>query len=174
MVFCLSVTNDSTLILSVFDKNKLDEYSPEGQLIREISLLAVAFSGHPWHAIKLNSGHFVVCHRDHSNDLHRVFIVDADGNLKKCFGGKRGSSVGQMSLAAYLAVNESGFMMVADPDNRRVLLLDPDLEFKREIIFVKKHGFRRPEKILLYEPNGQLLVIDNESNNQRVLIFDFK
>ena len=65
--------------------------------------------------------------------------------------------------------------MVVDRDNSRVLLLDSDLKFKREILSKEeKHGLRRPTRILLDESNGRLFVADNDSNNQRILIFDFK
>ena len=58
----LSVTDESNVILTVFNKNKLNEYSPDGQLIREINLSSDAGIRHPWHAIKLTNGHFVVSH----------------------------------------------------------------------------------------------------------------
>ena len=71
---------------------------------------------------------------DDGDDLHRVCVVDADGKLKKSFGGKRGSTIGQMNRPVYLSVDGNGFVMVADRGNSRVLLLDSDLEFKREIL----------------------------------------
>ena len=108
-------------------------------------------------------------------DLHRVCIVDADGKLKKSFGGKRGSTIGQMDNPRYLSVDGNGFVMVVDELNHRILLLDRDLEFKREILSKDgKHGLRYPARILLDETNGRLFVADNDSNNQRILNFDFK
>ena len=58
----LSVTDESNIILTVYEKNKLNEYSPDGQLIREINLSSDAGICHPRHAIKLSNGHFVVSH----------------------------------------------------------------------------------------------------------------
>ena len=168
----LSVTDESNVILTVYNKNKLNEYSPDGQLIREINLSSDAGIRHPLHAIKLTNGHFVVSHGDYSDDLHRVCIVDADGKLMKSFGGKRGSTIGQMNRPFYLSVDGNGFVMVADQGNSRVLLLDSDLKFKREILSKEKHGLRHPWRILLDESNGRLFVADNESNNQRILVFD--
>ena len=124
-------------------KNKLNEYSPDGQLIREINLSLDADIRHPYHAIKLTNGHFAVCHGASYGDLHNVCTVDADGKLKKSFGGKSGSTVGQMDCPVYLSVDGNGFVMVADRMNSRVLLLDSDLKFQREILTKAKHGLRR-------------------------------
>src|SRR5678816_3204726 len=46
--FGLSVTDDSNVILTALKKNKLNEYSPGGQLISEIDLSAASIV-HPWH-----------------------------------------------------------------------------------------------------------------------------
>ena len=58
----LSVTDESNVILTVFVKHKLNEYSPDGQLLREINLSSDAGIRDPWHAIKLTNGNFVVSH----------------------------------------------------------------------------------------------------------------
>ena len=100
--------------------------------------------------------------------------MDADGKLKKSFGGKCRSIIGQMNCPVYLSVDGNGFVMVADRYNSRVLLLDSDLEFKREILSKEKHGLRNPGRILLDESNGRLFVADNEWNNEQILIFQFK
>ena len=167
----LSVTDESNVILTVHNKNKLNEYSPDGQLIREINLSLDAGIRYPWHAIKLTNGHFVVCH---GVVMCKVCTVDADGKLKKSFGGKSGSTIGQMNSPVYLSVDGNGFVMVADQENSRVLLLDSDLKFQREILTKAKHGLRVLCRIHLDESNGRLFVADNQSDNERILIFDFK
>ena len=95
--------------------------------------------------------------------------VDADGKLKKSFDGK----AEQMDGLSYLSVDGNGFVMVADQMNCRVLFLDSDLKFQREILTKAKHGLRHPWRIHLDESNGRLFVADNESSNERILIFDF-
>ena len=164
----LSVTHESNVILAVSDKCKLNEYSPDGKMIRTINLSSNAGIRFPWHAIKLTNGHFVVSHGDASDDQHRVCIVDADGKMMKSFGGKPG----QMDHPVHLGVDGNGFVMVAARDSRRVLLLDSQLELKREILSKEKHELRRPMRILLDEPNGRLFVADSEwGHDGRILIF---
>src|SRR6218665_848486 len=170
----LSVTKESNVVLTLYEKNRLIEFSPDGHLIRETNLSSDSGFSHPLHAIKLVNGQSAVTHGYSTNEQHRVCIVDANGIPKKSFGGKYGSGIGQMSIPIYMAADENGFVIVIDQKNSRVLLLDIDLEFKREILSKENHGLQRPSKILLDEANGQLLVADNEPNKQRILIYNFK
>src|SRR6218665_924498 len=78
----LSVTYESNIVLTVYSKNKLNEYSPDGQLIREINLLSEADIRYPLHALKLNSGHFVVSHGS-GDDMHRVCLLYSHRTLLK-------------------------------------------------------------------------------------------
>ena len=165
----LSVTREFNVLLTIFNKNKLNEYSPDGQLIRQISLSSDTCIRHPWHALKLANGHYVVCHGHNDDDQHRVSIVDEEGRLKKCFGGKRGSTKGKMICPEYLAVDGNGFVMVADRGNSRILVLQPDLEFNKEILFRNVYELQSPLRITLDE--SRLFVADN-GNNRRILIFD--
>lgn len=109
----LSVTQESTIILSVFMKQKVNEYSSVGFLIKEMKLSSIAGKIQPRHAIKLTSGHYVVSHGDFLDPRQRVCVVSGSGEGKK-FGGKKGSN---------MAVYKDGFVMVADRENGRVLLL---------------------------------------------------
>jgi len=160
--------------LTDYNKNKLNEYSPDGQLLLEINLSHAGIHW-PWHAIKLTNGYFVVSHGSIDDDLHRVCMVDSGGRIKKSFGGKCGSTIAQMNRPVYLSVNGNGFVMVADQLNGRVLLLDSNLEYKRVVLSKEdKHGLHDPWNIILDESNSRLFVADNESENQRILVFDFK
>ena len=172
-VWGMSVTDESNVILTVYDRNKLLEYSPDGKLIREISLPSDAGVRHPWHSMKLANGDFMVCQGSKSDDRHRVCLVDADGKLKKSSGDMRGSTIEQLHCPIHLSVDANGFVMVADRENIRVLQLDSDLKFQREIVSKEEHGLRHPARILLDESNGRMFVADNEWNNQQILIFAF-
>lgn len=165
----LSVTSESNVLLTVCNKDKFNEYSPGGQLLREIN----ADISWPWHAIKLTNGHFVVSHGNINTDLHRVCIVDADGKLQESFEGKHGLTIELMNEPYYMSVDAIGFVMVIDRRNNRVLLLDSDLEFKGKIFSKEdKYGLQDPRRILLDESNARLFVADNDSNDGRILIFD--
>ena len=193
--YSLSVTSESNVILPVYKSKTINEYYPDGQLIRKVDILKVSvlktILADPeicemWHAIKLTNGHFVISLR--SSQLfpgsipmlgpgHGVCIVSEDGTLtcKVSYDVTYFSSTRNMNVPFHMFVDGNGFVMVVDRKNGRVLLLDSNLKFKREILSEEeKHGLRRPTRILMDESNGRLFVADNELNNQRILIFDVK
>src|SRR6218665_1330628 len=170
----LSVTGESNIVLPVNMKNKLKEYSPDGQLVREIDLSPEADIRSLGHAVKLPNDHFLVSHSDTRDGLYRVCIVNAHGNLVKSFDGKRESTIGKMNNPSHLAVDGDGFVMVADTDNGRILLLNRDLKFMRVLISNKRHKLRFPMRILLDESHGRMFVADNESDKAgQIFIFEF-
>jgi len=133
----LSVTSQFTVLVSCRSeivKLGLIEFTTDGRQLREISLQLGINSLQ--HAIQLSSGQFVVCHSGGSREsLHRVCIVDGNGNIKQSYGGTRGSAtVGQLNVPYHLAVDNDEFLYVADSVNSRVLLLSPTLNFVREIV----------------------------------------
>ena len=69
--------------------------------------------------------------------------VDADGKLKKSFDGNSE----QMDGLFYLSVDGNGFVMVADRMKSRILLLDSDLKFQREILTNAKQETRITKSI---------------------------
>ena len=165
----LSVTDESNVILAVY-KNKLNEYSPDGQLIREIDLSLVADISTTTHAMKLNSDHFMVSLCVGEN-LHTLCIVDADGKLKKSLCEKCRSIIGEMTSPVSFSVDENKFVLVADKSNSRVLLLDSELNYRREILSKEETpALQFPWRTLLDESNGRLFV----SDNQRIFIFQFR
>ena len=169
----LSVTAEKNVLLTVYQKNKLNEYSPQGELVREIKLDPRSCTGirHPWHAIKLASGNYLVSHGFESYDQHRVCIVDVEGNVTKSFGRSSGMTSNRMYAPVYLAIDKNGFVMVADRCNDRVLLLDASLKYVKELITVQ-NGLRQPRRILLDDVNGRLIVADNEWNSEKDVYVD--
>lgn len=168
----VSVTDESNVILTLCNKNKLKEYSPNGQLIQAINLsdAGICF---PWHAIKMKNGNFVVSCGHGDELMHTVCLVDGNGTLLKSFGGKRNPDIKRLFLPAYLSVDVSGNVLVVDRLDRRVLLLDSNLEFNKEILTEEKHGLRYSLIIVLDDSSGRLLLFDStrENDDRRILIF---
>lgn len=158
---CLCVTNELNIILTVYNESRLDEYSPDGECIRTIILSPEAGFRFPVHAIKLTNGHFVVSYGFRDSDLYGLCIMDADGKLVKSFGTKCGSNNEQLNRPVHLCVDGNGFVLVADQYNDRVLLLDSNLRFQREILSKVKHGLLCPKRILLDEPRSRIIVAED-------------
>ena len=137
---------------------KLIEFTPSGEVVREF-LLQPDLSG-PYHAILLDSGDILICHA--SPKLHRVCLLDIDGNLTKSYGTCAGSEEGYLHSPIHLAVDQFGSILVSDHQNNRVVLLTPSLEFSKEII-PNDGGLDHPFRLLYDEEEGKLHVSDYSS-----------
>ena len=109
--------------------SKLVELSTDsGQCVREITLQSDI--QYMWHAVQLTTGQFVICHGGENQGLHRVCLVDVKGKVTLSYGGQPGSGIRQLDNRRHLAVDETlQFIFVADWFNKRVVLLNPALEF---------------------------------------------
>jgi len=132
----LSISLTHGILVTCCEARKIKEFTTDGQLLREVILPDDVVS--PWHSVQLSSDEFIVCHGDLGDPLHRVCLVSSDGHVVKSFGGPKGESSQQMNLPVRLAVDENGFVFVADLNNRRVLLLSPSLTFVRDVVSSKQ------------------------------------
>jgi len=147
----LSVTPDCNLLVMCRGKpNKLVElrvYSD--QCVREIALQSDIVD--PWHAVQLTTGQYVVCHGSTLSDLHRVCVVDDDGNVTHTsYSGHDGTDT--MSCPSHLAVdNDTQFVFVADHVNDRILGLGPQAHF-----FIR--GLSWPWRLHMHDSTRRLYV----------------
>lgn len=170
----LSVTEEYNVILTVHTKNKLIEYSPVGREVRVIRLKSAIRN--PCHAMKWTNDHYIVSHSDAREVLERLCIVNADGNIEDSTDEKSGFTDDvKMNVPAHFAVDENGFVMVADKGNGRILLLNSNLEYLRVLISNEKtRELRFPVNIFLDKSNDRLFVADHKSGHDgRILIFAF-
>ena len=149
---------------------KLKEFTTNGVPIREIRLQEELV--HPLHAIQFN-GQFIVAHGFETDPLHRVCIVNTTGHVTRCYGGPRGSAVGQLDGPRHLAVDSEGNVVIADLGNERVLLLNETLKYVGDLVSTYKgnrskfHPFR-----LHLDTRGKMLVVDHI--NMDVLMFQVR
>jgi len=115
----ISVNRDHNLLVACLVDNKLQEYTTDGRLVREICLAAGVDS--PCHAIQLSSGDYVVCHRKSPGVLS---IVGVDGLLRCNYEPSISSDVGPMKYPRNLADTQHGDILVVDQGNNRILLID--------------------------------------------------
>ena len=85
------------------------EYTTTGQLVREIPLPQDITN--PLHAIQMDNDRFLV---SHVGSLHRVCLIDNEGQLIKSYGGAPGSGPGQLTKPYYLVADVNGFCLVAE------------------------------------------------------------
>ena len=169
--FGLSVTPDPDfhLLVTCVDARELKEFTTNGTLVRKIRLQEDLV--HPLHAIQFD-GQFIVSHGWlYSDPLHRVCIVNSTGHATRCYGGSRWSAAGQLDAPRHLAVDEEGNVLVADCNNKRVLLLNKTLDYVRELVSTQNSGRSRlePWRLCLDVSRGRLFVADGGQND--VLVF---
>jgi len=75
----LSVNADHNLIVTCRKVRKIKEFSPRGDLLRDVTLPDDVIN--PWHAIQLTNGQYRVSqtHGDHDDPIHRVCKISSDG-----------------------------------------------------------------------------------------------
>ena len=118
------------LVVCRCESDKLLELNAgSGDCVREIALPSDIES--PSRAVELTTGQYVICHGYfHNNTLHRVCIIDDDGQITRSYGSQPGSGVGCLDFPHHVAVDkDSQFIFVADCGNDRIVVLSPTLEF---------------------------------------------
>jgi len=158
----LSVNAVHNLIITCFEVRKIKEFSPRGDLLRDVTLPDDVID--PWHAIQLASGQFIVCHSSSifNDPVPRVCKISEDGRrVVESHGGQKGSAVGQYNVPLHLAADDNEFVFVVDINNRRVTLLSPTLEYKRQVVASDQFkGY--PIRLCLDAERRRLYVTDNE------------
>ena len=159
----LTYTHSHSVLVTCWKVRKIKEFSTDGQLLHVLTLPQDVVS--PWHAIRLSSGEFIVCHGAPNNRLHRVCLIGSDGSVVKLFGGPKGSGSQQMNVPVHMAVDRNEFVFVADQNDDRVLLLSPQLTFVREVVSREQLKWQ-PARVHLDSDRGRLYVADNERKDR--------
>jgi DNA-binding beta-propeller fold protein YncE len=160
----LSVNTAHNLLVACSAASKLQEYSSDGLLVREICITG----GNPTHGIQLSNSQIVV---SQYGTLHRVCVIGADGQIKRLYGSNSGSGIGKLCNPFCLAVNQQGCVLVADHSNHRILALNQSLDETRQIVFAPNGFVRHPTSLYLDESRNRLYVGEN-CEWLRVLVFD--
>jgi DNA-binding beta-propeller fold protein YncE len=155
----LSVNSVHNVLVTCWNMRKINEFTTDGKLIREIRLQADIV--HPRHTFELITDQFVVCHGDYNDAVHRVCIVNSNGCILQSYGGSPGSGSGQLIGPCRLSVN--GYIFVADLNNDRVLMLSPNLTFSRTVV----SGLRGPLRLRFDEQTGRLYIAHNKWENDK-------
>ena len=174
----MSLTKDRcNILLTICYPSQLVEYTPSGRLLRKIEIQYCGKEGSyfcrgnsPTYGVQAEYDQFLVCHGGRlPTDLHqRVSLIGNSGQMIKSSGYYRGSEMERLNRPYYLAVDGNGFILVADYDNGRVVLLNSSLEFVNRFkcdSLELKHPFR----MYFDEDQGRLYVSDY--SNKRLVVF---
>jgi len=166
----LSVNKEHNVVVACYDAHKLQEYTTHGTLVREISLQQVVVyrPWHPWHAVQLSTGDYVVSQQTSPG---AVSVVGVDGQVVRSYGQFYSSNVGPMNHPASLAVTKNDNILVADLENNRILSLDSSLSCAQVLVLPVDSRPQQPLGLCLDETRGRLY-IGEAGGGCRVLVFE--
>jgi len=147
----LSVTSTRLLVTSLGTR-QLIQFNEVGDELRRVQL---PDDMAPRHAVESPTGTFIVSRYNREQEQHDVSEVNTGGEVLRQFSGSRLLSLG---FTPHVAVDSHGNILVADRDNRRILLLDAHLTLLRVIIDEHQLNDKRPRRLCYIEQSGQLLV----------------
>jgi len=162
----LSVNIAHNLVVTCDETNKLQEYTTEGSLVREICLQAGVTD--PWHAIQLSTGDYVVSQRTTPG---MVSVVGVDGQVVHSYGQSQTSDVGPMECPSGLAVTQNDDILVCDEKNDRILSINRSTGCVQEPALLVDGEIQCPLGMNLDESRGRLYVSEC-GGEYRVLVFD--
>ncbi len=88
----------------------------------------------------------------------RIVVFSPDGAFKKIIGGEKGAGPGQFNLPHAIVFDSKGRMLVADRENERIVILDPDGNYVGEWT-----GLSKPSGLAI-TPDDTLYIGDVDAN----------
>lgn len=88
----------------------------------------------------------------------RIMVFDQDGNYKKMIGGVKGSGPGEFSLPHAIVFDSQGRMLIADRENERIVIMDPNGKYIGEWT-----GLSKPSGLAI-TPDDTLYIGDVDAN----------
>ena len=160
----------------------LKEYTTDGELVRKINLPAEMV--HPRDAFQLPTGNFVVSHGFVTFDhVCRVCLIANDGgSVVQSYGSTPGSAAGHLKDPVRIAAGgANGFILVADRENNRILVLDETLSVASCLVdlapLCEDGEDSLPHRLCLDQQRARLLVAESEwrmAGHPKMWAFDVK
>jgi hypothetical protein len=91
----------------------------------------------------------------------QVIEMDCNGQLLREYGGTRGQAPGQLNWPCYVTVDAAiGWMLIVERDNKRIAVLNRELQLERYLLSSKDHGSMYVDvpKLCFVGQSGQLAV----------------
>jgi len=160
----LSVNRVHNLLVACYDTDKVQEFTTDGAIVREIDLQPSGITN-PAHVVQLPDGNLGITH---CGSEHGYSVVGSDGKIVKSAKGPPGNAAGQMNLPFGFAVSK-GKVFIADYGNNRLLLLNPESMSFEQLPPSFDVGFNVPYCIHFDESAGVMYV--GEWSGRRVFCF---
>ena len=124
----ISVTSSHhVLVFAGGGAKELKLFSTDGMLYNTVDLHPDLVNVNS--AVEFMPGQYVVTHGRGFDVLHRVCVVNSDGEILHTFGGYRGSHPKLLDSSNGVAVDKDGFVYVDDEGNNRLIVLTQELNY---------------------------------------------
>ena len=144
----LSVTSSRLLVTS---NKELIQFDATGSELRHVYVHKLI------HAVESPAEILIVVYNTQMKQ-NQVCIVNAAGQVVKV-ARKQGGSLVSLNTIPHIAVDSKGNVIVADCENRRILLLDSQLVYRHIILNESQLKYEQPERLCYLEQSRQLLVL---------------
>jgi len=146
------VTRNGNVLVTLFFVKLIQEYTPDGSLIRAISLDgSIEF---PFHCVHLSTDQFVVCHGN--SPMGQLIVIGNGGNVLQSYSGNPGSGGKQLKGRHRVVVDKNDNVMMIDYCNR-IELLSPTLT---HLGFVSANELDRPRALHFDDLKNCLYISD--------------
>jgi len=167
----ISMTSENNVLVATtsFTTNQhtIKEYTPIGSLVRNITT-----SDNVLQAVQVNAYVWAFTQYSVSTRGQICTALATNGTVIKCFGLTTGPG---LTLAMWtprgMVIDTRGYMLIADSDNNRILLVNSTLTSARQLQLPVYPTFSCPQTISYDQSIGRLYV-GERVNPYRVLVFD--
>jgi hypothetical protein len=155
----LSITTQNNVLVAYQHSPVLREFSTDGRLLREMKLHMELVN--PVCAVQLKAEHYVVC-VTLPDDLSAICHVDGNGNVvSKYSGSKKWFCNGREDQYVHMAAD--GVVLVADANNNRILMTDPNLRGEPRTLI---NGLNGISCFAFDTENSRLFIVSNSYKNK--------
>jgi len=162
----VSVNKTNNVLVACYGVHKIQEYTTQGTLIRNVSLSPNIT--HVIHVTQLTCGQFVVTYGQWASSF-KVSIVGNDGVIVRSYCDETNSSIKSLTGSSTVAVDSNDNILVCDWSTKRVIILNSSLTTSRDLPLPSVNGgLNQPWSLYVDESRDRLYV--GEWSGQRVLV----
>jgi hypothetical protein len=170
----LSVNAACNLLVACYWACKIQEYTTDGLLVRELCLKLDGVDMRPLHAVPLTSELLAVGCRNVTNKVFDVVEVDMTGQVTVSYANQLNSTTQQkFDCPRHLEFHKNtDCIFIADRNNSRILILDRSFSHCARELNASSvdNGIQRPSCLCFDLAKNRLFV--GEWSGHRVLVFD--
>jgi DNA-binding beta-propeller fold protein YncE len=171
----LSLNTARNLLVACYRATKIQEYTTNGSLLREIDLKSTDGELRPLHVLQLTGDQFVVSCWNESNRIYDVAEIDSQGRVVLSYTNQLQSTTRRkFKDPRHLAFDKNNdLLLVADMRDNRIVMLNRSLNCcERELDVMSVGGLQSPSCLYFDVAQNRLIVGEGPFSQYRVLVIE--